>query len=79
MKIKIAPKAIQNEQKDDAITEELMEPEKEILDPKKFLTPEELESGKLPPEEILSLPMFKVWILNISIIACTIETINFSI
>jgi len=26
------------------------------------LTPDELERGKLPPEEILSLPMFKVLI-----------------
>ncbi|KAF7801501.1 U11/U12 small nuclear ribonucleoprotein 65 kDa protein [Senna tora] len=59
LQIKIAPKAIQNEHKDDDMTEELMEPGKEILDPKTFLTPEELESGKLPPEDLLSLPMFK--------------------
>lgn len=26
-------------------------------------TPQEIESGKLPPEEILSLPMFKVLFL----------------
>lgn len=65
LKIKIAPKAIQSEHKDGDTMEELVEPEIEILDHKEFLTPEELESGKLPPEEILSLPMFKVWIVNI--------------
>ncbi|XP_028790077.1 U11/U12 small nuclear ribonucleoprotein 65 kDa protein [Neltuma alba] len=59
LQIKIAPKAVQSEHKDDNTTEELMEPEKETLGPKEFLTPEELKSGKLPPEEILSLPMFK--------------------
>lgn len=65
LKIKIAPKAVQNEHKDDDTTEELLVPEKDVLDSKSFLTPEELESGKLPPEDILSLPMFKVWIQNI--------------
>ncbi|KAI9121458.1 hypothetical protein K1719_008491 [Acacia pycnantha] len=59
LQIKFAPKAIQSEHKDGNSMEELVEPEKETLDPKEFLTPEELESGKLPPEEILSLPMFK--------------------
>lgn len=34
-------------------------PDNENLDLKPYLTPEELEGGKLPPEEILSLPMFK--------------------
>lgn len=59
--IKIAPKVIQNEEKDDTIAKELEEPNKEGSDIKPFATPEELEMGKLPPEEILSLPMFKVW------------------
>ncbi|KAI5427818.1 hypothetical protein KIW84_033010, partial [Lathyrus oleraceus] len=59
LKIKIAPKATLNEHKDNDTSPELQEPEKETLDPNKFLTPEELERGKLPPEEILSLPMFK--------------------
>jgi len=40
----------------------LPEPEKDVPDPSKFLTPDELDKGKLPPEEILSLPMFKVLI-----------------
>lgn len=34
--------------------------EEEHLQQKHFATPQEIESGKLPPEEILSLPMFKV-------------------
>lgn len=60
LQIKIAPKVIQNEQKDDSTTKELEDPDKETSDIKPYATPEELESGKLPPEEILSLPMFKV-------------------
>ncbi|KAK9156510.1 hypothetical protein Scep_003084 [Stephania cephalantha] len=35
------------------------EPLKEGLEVKPFATPEEIERGKLPPEELLSLPMFK--------------------
>ena len=46
--IKIAPKHIPNEQKDDDDYKQISE------------EPNELEKGKLPPEEILSLPMFKV-------------------
>ncbi|XP_061358304.1 U11/U12 small nuclear ribonucleoprotein 65 kDa protein isoform X2 [Gastrolobium bilobum] len=57
--IKIAPKATLNEHKDDDTRQELQEPEKDIPDTNKFLTREELGRGKLPPEEILSLPMFK--------------------
>lgn len=59
LKINIAPKATLNEHKDNATGIELQEPEKDTLDPNKFLTPDELERGKLPPEEILSLPKFK--------------------
>ncbi|KAH9784362.1 rna-binding region-containing protein 3 [Citrus sinensis] len=57
--IKITPKASQTEDKDDSVAKELEEPNKEDSDVKPFATPEELEMGKLPPEEILSLPMFK--------------------
>ncbi|KAK9986772.1 hypothetical protein SO802_031723 [Lithocarpus litseifolius] len=57
--IKIALKVIQNEHRDESTAEELEEPDKEGSDIKSYATPEELESGKLPPEEILSLPMFK--------------------
>ncbi|EOY10723.1 RNA-binding family protein isoform 4 [Theobroma cacao] len=61
LQIKIAPKHIPNEQKDDdddykRISEE---PNEEDSDAKCFATADELEKGKLPPEEILSLPMFK--------------------
>ncbi|KAG5107570.1 hypothetical protein JHK84_044477 [Glycine max] len=59
LKINIVPKATVKEHKDDDTTQELQEPEKDVPDPNKFLTPDELERGKLPPEEILSLPMFK--------------------
>ncbi|XP_057437670.1 U11/U12 small nuclear ribonucleoprotein 65 kDa protein [Lotus japonicus] len=59
LKIKIAPKATLNEHKDDDTKQDLQEPENDIPDTNKFLTPDELERGKLPPEEILSLPMFK--------------------
>ncbi|RDY11553.1 U11/U12 small nuclear ribonucleoprotein 65 kDa protein, partial [Mucuna pruriens] len=58
LKINIVPKTTLNEHKDDDTTQELQEPE-DVADPNKFLTPDELERGKLPPEEILSLPMFK--------------------
>ncbi|KAG5557271.1 hypothetical protein RHGRI_007513 [Rhododendron griersonianum] len=40
------------------VEKEQTEPD-ENLDLKPYLTPDELEGGKLPPEEILSLPMFK--------------------
>lgn len=61
LQIKIVPKATLSEHKDDDTRQELQEPEKDVPDPNQFLTPEDLERGKLPPEEILSLPMFKVW------------------
>ncbi|XP_065854167.1 U11/U12 small nuclear ribonucleoprotein 65 kDa protein isoform X2 [Euphorbia lathyris] len=59
LQIKIVPKVIQNEQKDDSIMKEPEEPAIEGLDHKLYATPEEIESNKLAPEEILSLPKFK--------------------
>ncbi|XP_059647288.1 U11/U12 small nuclear ribonucleoprotein 65 kDa protein isoform X2 [Cornus florida] len=59
LQIKIVPKQIQSEQTETDIKKDLDEPENLDLDFKPYATPEELESGKLPPEEILSLPMFK--------------------
>lgn len=62
--IKIAPKHIPYEQKDDGADDDhkqiLEEPNEEGIDAKQFASADELEKGKLPPEEILSLPMFKV-------------------
>ncbi|KAK8502058.1 hypothetical protein V6N13_064153 [Hibiscus sabdariffa] len=62
LQIKIAPK-IPNEQKDDdandghkRISEE---PKREGLDAKQIASADELEKGKLPPKEILSLQIFK--------------------
>ncbi|XVF30911.1 hypothetical protein REPUB_Repub16aG0099300 [Reevesia pubescens] len=61
LQIKIAPKNIPNEQKDDDDDSKQIseEPNEEDSDAKRFATADELEKGKLPPEEILSLPMFK--------------------
>ncbi|KAI3706507.1 hypothetical protein L6452_24301 [Arctium lappa] len=59
LQIKITPKRTQTEQVDDGIAEDVEEMENENLSTKPFATVEELEHGKLPPEEILSLPMFK--------------------
>ncbi|XP_058107735.1 U11/U12 small nuclear ribonucleoprotein 65 kDa protein isoform X2 [Magnolia sinica] len=60
LQIRIAPKPIQNEvTDDDSSMKEQTEPANEGLELKPFVTPEEIENGKLPPEEILSLPMFK--------------------
>jgi hypothetical protein len=41
-----------------------MDSTNEQLEEKHFVTPQEIEKDKLPPEEILSLPMFKVHIAN---------------
>lgn len=71
LQIKIAPKQTQTEQVDDVTAEEIEEIEIENINTNPFATVEELEQGKLPPEEILSLPMFKVptfkykWVNNI--------------
>ncbi|XP_057469765.1 LOW QUALITY PROTEIN: U11/U12 small nuclear ribonucleoprotein 65 kDa protein-like [Actinidia eriantha] len=59
LQIKIVPKQIQSEKTETDVDKELMKPDIENLDLKPYATPEELERGKLPPEEILSLPMFK--------------------
>ena len=64
VQIKIAPKQIQSEQKEMEIIKGLDDPEKLNVVRKSYATPEELEGGKLPPEEILSLPMFKVNFTN---------------
>lgn len=60
LQIKIAPKQTQTEQVVDGTGEDIEEADNENLSTNPFATVEELERGKLPPEEILSLPMFKV-------------------
>ncbi|XP_010247891.1 PREDICTED: U11/U12 small nuclear ribonucleoprotein 65 kDa protein-like [Nelumbo nucifera] len=60
LQIKIAPKPVHNELKQyDNCTKESVALDKGCLELKPYASPEEIESGKLPPEEILSLPMFK--------------------
>ncbi|KAL4378816.1 hypothetical protein GQ457_02G032920 [Hibiscus cannabinus] len=63
LQIKITPKQIPNEPKDDDANDGQKhtseEPNREGLDAKQFASAEELEKGMLPREEILSLPMFK--------------------
>lgn len=56
--IKITPKCSKAEEKEDADNN----PEKDKLNVESFASLEELEKGKLPLEEILSLPKFKVCI-----------------
>ncbi|XP_077235945.1 RNA-binding (RRM/RBD/RNP motifs) family protein isoform X2 [Tasmannia lanceolata] len=60
LQIKIAPKPPQSGvTNDDSTIKESNDPAKESLELNVYATPQEIESGKLPPEEILSLPMFK--------------------
>ncbi|GFQ01850.1 U11/U12 small nuclear ribonucleoprotein 65 kDa protein [Phtheirospermum japonicum] len=57
LQIRIAPKQIQPEVKDDGAAKESQE--QKTSDHGPYATLEEIQSGKLPPEEILSLPRFK--------------------
>ncbi|XP_061944355.1 U11/U12 small nuclear ribonucleoprotein 65 kDa protein-like isoform X2 [Populus nigra] len=59
LQIKIAPRVTQNEHKDDNIATESEDPDKEGLDQRPYATAEEIESKRLAPEKILSLPKFK--------------------
>ncbi|XP_073124487.1 U11/U12 small nuclear ribonucleoprotein 65 kDa protein isoform X2 [Henckelia pumila] len=59
LQIRIAPKQIQPDKKDDDTVTELQETIQGNSDRQHYATLEELNSGKLPPEEILSLPRFK--------------------
>lgn len=59
LQIKITSKQTQTAQVDDGTAEEIEEVDNENINTKPFATVEDLEHGKLPPEEILSLPMFK--------------------
>ncbi|GFP97807.1 U11/U12 small nuclear ribonucleoprotein 65 kDa protein [Phtheirospermum japonicum] len=57
LQIRIAPKQIQPEVKDDGAAKESQE--QNTCDHGPYATLEEIQNGKLPPEEILSLPRFK--------------------
>ncbi|CAM8951073.1 unnamed protein product [Rhodiola kirilowii] len=61
LQIKITQKPVQNDQKDEHTSDapEETDTEKECPAPKPFASAEDLESGKLPPEEILSLPCLR--------------------
>lgn len=59
LQIKICPKENQNEHKDDSIVTDSAEPLQEPMNLSPYATREMLKDGKLRPEEILSLPMFK--------------------
>ncbi|KAK6932732.1 RNA recognition motif domain [Dillenia turbinata] len=59
LQIKIGPKQVISELNDSNAMENLKEPMNESSESKPYATPEEIQNGKLPPEEILSLPKFK--------------------
>ncbi|ONL97559.1 U11/U12 small nuclear ribonucleoprotein 65 kDa protein [Zea mays] len=59
LQIKITPKPIQKEPPVPSMTENEPDSTHEQLQEKHFVTPQEMSREKLPPEEILSLPMFK--------------------
>ncbi|RAL48577.1 hypothetical protein DM860_000897 [Cuscuta australis] len=59
LQIKIAPKQVHSELINDDSISEVHREDELTLDNKAVLTIEELKSGKLVPEEILSLPVFK--------------------
>ncbi|XP_039829844.1 U11/U12 small nuclear ribonucleoprotein 65 kDa protein-like isoform X2 [Panicum virgatum] len=59
LQIKIAPKTAQKEPPVQSTADKEMDSTNEQLEEKHFVTPQEIEKDKLPPEEILSLPMFK--------------------
>lgn len=60
LQIKIAPKPTLKDIADDANNiKELTDSVQEQVEQKPYAMPEDIEKAKLPPEEILSLPMFK--------------------
>jgi U11/U12 small nuclear ribonucleoprotein SNRNP65 len=60
VQIKIAPRAASKDLADQSATDKELASRDEQLEQKHFATPQEIEKDKLPTEEILSLPMFKV-------------------
>lgn len=59
LQIKIANKAGQKEHNDGSINRETEDPKTESIDMKPFATQEEVQNGKMGPEELLSLPVFR--------------------
>ncbi|XP_062215731.1 U11/U12 small nuclear ribonucleoprotein 65 kDa protein-like [Phragmites australis] len=59
LQIKIAPKPTRKEPPVQSTTDKELASTNEQLEERHFVTPQEIEKEKLPPEEILSLPMFK--------------------
>ncbi|XP_050223982.1 U11/U12 small nuclear ribonucleoprotein 65 kDa protein isoform X2 [Mercurialis annua] len=64
LQIKIAPKVNQIEQTDDSIMKESEEQDEGGSNHQPYATPEDLQSNKFAPEEILSLPKFKNYIVG---------------
>ncbi|XP_006853102.2 U11/U12 small nuclear ribonucleoprotein 65 kDa protein isoform X1 [Amborella trichopoda] len=63
LQIKITPKVVQKEKNEDIDgVEEATEQADVALEVKPYATPQEIKAAKLPPEEILSLPMFKNYV-----------------
>lgn len=60
VQIKIANKAGQKEHNDGSINRETEDPKTEGIDMKPFATKEEIQNGKMGPEELLSLTVFRV-------------------
>ncbi|KAI4979603.1 hypothetical protein ZWY2020_016356 [Hordeum vulgare] len=60
LQIKVAPKAAYKELADRSTIDKELTSGDEQREEKHFATPQEIEKEKLPTEEILSLPMFKV-------------------
>ncbi|CAL9088184.1 unnamed protein product [Musa acuminata var. zebrina] len=59
LQIKVTPKPTTKETTDYSGSTKEPDSANQVLEQKVFALPQEIESGKLPPEEILSLPMFK--------------------
>ncbi|KAL5218479.1 hypothetical protein ABZP36_019163 [Zizania latifolia] len=59
LQINITPKAAQKELAVQSTVDKELVSRDELLEGKHFVTPQDIEKEKLPPEEILSLPMFK--------------------
>ncbi|WVZ95162.1 hypothetical protein U9M48_040961 [Paspalum notatum var. saurae] len=59
LQIKIAPKLAEKEQPIPSTTDKELNSTHEQHEEKHFVTPQEIDKEKLPPEKILSLPMFK--------------------